>query len=153
MTRKINYEDDIFTLSLLVRTLRDVLKLEIDPEFFKERVVTDITFLDSSINKVYQSLVESPFFLKRSDHLKSMQKLKRSFAGLLDDIAGRRTPFAEFLAGIEERCRGLSEAHTRDAQEIRSSLSQSGVMEEEHMVSEDEFKILLSPHEEGPEAG
>jgi hypothetical protein len=153
MTRKINYEDDIFTLSLLVRTLRDILKLEIDPEFFKERVVADIAFLDSAINRVYQSLAASPFFVKRTDYLKAMQRLKRTFADLLDDISGRRTPFAEYLAGMEERCRGMSEAHARDALEIRSSLSQPGGLEEEHMVSEDEFKILLSPQEEGPEQG
>ncbi len=152
MTKKINYEDDIFTLSLLVRTLRDVLKLEIDPEFFKDRVVADIAFLDSAINRVYQSLAAGPFFLKRSDYLKAMQRLKRTFADLMDDISARRVPFAECLAGMEERCRGLSEAHSRDVLEIRSALSQSGGMEKEHMVSEDEFKILLSPQEEGPEA-
>ncbi len=153
MTRKINYEDDIFTLSLLTRTLRDMLKLEIDPEFFKERVSGDIVFLDSSINRVYQALDASPFFLKRSDYLKALQRLKRSFVDLLDDITARRVPFAEFLAGMEERCRGMSEAHGRDVLSIRSSLSQQGAAEEEHMVSEDEFKILLSPQEEGPEQG
>jgi len=42
MTRKINYEDDIFSLALQVRCLQDMLKLEIDPEFFRERVLGDI---------------------------------------------------------------------------------------------------------------
>ena len=39
MTRRINYEDDIFTLALQVRCLQDTLKLEIDPELFRERIL------------------------------------------------------------------------------------------------------------------
>jgi hypothetical protein len=153
MTKKINYEDDIFTLSLLVRTLRDIMKLEIDPEFFRERITADINYLDGCINRIYQTLTASPFFLKRSDHLKAMQRLKRSFGELLDDISLRRVPCAEFLADQAERCRGLSEAHARDASAIRSSLAQPGSFEEEHIVSEDEFRILMSPQEEETEKG
>ena len=153
MTRKINYEDDIFTLSLLVRTLGDVLKLEIDPEFFRERVETDISFLDSATNRIHQSLAASPFFLKKTEYLLAMQRLKRSFSELLGDIASRKLPFAEFLPGGETRYRGMADAHARDALEIRSSLTQDGGGEEEHMVSEDEFKILMSPPDEGTEQG
>jgi hypothetical protein len=149
MTRKINYEDDIFTLSLLLRTLGDVLKLEIDPEFFRERVESDIAFLDTAIGRIHQTLAASPFFLKKSEYLKGLQRLKRSFADLLKEIAAHTLPFAEFLPGAESRYAALAEAHARDALEIRTSLSQSGTGEEEQMVSEDEFKILMSPPEEG----
>ncbi len=41
MTRKINYEDDLFALSLIVRGLRDIARLEVDADLFAERVADD----------------------------------------------------------------------------------------------------------------
>ena len=39
MTRKINYEDDLFALSLLVRGLRDIAGLEVDADLFADDAV------------------------------------------------------------------------------------------------------------------
>ncbi len=149
MTKKINYEDDIFTLSLLVRSLNDMLRLDIDPEFFLRRIESDIAFLDSAINRIYQILSSGPFFVKRHEYLLSMQRLKRSFVDLLGAIADKRLPFAEHLAGSLEAFRRMSDAHAEDLNAISSALSQTKGQEEEHIVSEDEFKNLLSPMEEG----
>jgi hypothetical protein len=149
MTKKINYEDDIFTLSLMVRSLSDMLKLEIDPEFFLRRIESDIAFLDSAIGRVYQILTTGPFFVKRHEYLQSMQRLKRSFVELLSAVIDRRFPFAEHMTGSVEAFRRMSETHTADLSSINASLSQTKGQEEEHIVSEDEFKNLLSPMEEG----
>jgi hypothetical protein len=145
MTKKINYEDDIFTLSLFVRTLSDVLKLEIDSEFFRERIEGDITFIHSTIGRIFDTLSGAPLFLKRHEYLTEIQRLKRAFVDLLDAVIDGRFLFAEFLGGSAERFRGFRQVHEEDIALIRSVLSQSGGREEEHIVSEDEFKILLSP--------
>ncbi len=147
MTKKINYEDDIFTLSLLVRNLSDILKLEIDAEFFRERIDGDIAFIDATARRIHESLAESPVFLKRQEYLKGMQRMQRSFIGLLEAILEKRFPFAEFLQGQADRYRAIREAHEKDLGDINSALSRSSGLEEQHMVSENEFKILLSPTE------
>ena len=149
MTKKINYEDDIFTLSLLVRNLTDMLKLDIDPEFFLRRIESDIVFLDGAIGRVYQILTSGPFFVKRHEYLQSMQRLKRSFVELLSAIVDRRFPFAEHMSGSVDAYRRMCDAHNEDLSAINSSLSQTKGQEEEHIVSTDEFKNLLSPMEEG----
>ena len=90
MTRKINYEDDIFTLALQVRCLRDTLKLEVDPDLFKDRILGDILWIDSTIGRLFQSLRESSLYVKRQEHLKELQKLKRAFADALDALVEKR---------------------------------------------------------------
>jgi len=148
MTKKINYEDDIFAISLLLRGVSDIVKLDIDAEFFVERVDGDIRFIDSAIRRVFQSLSSGPFFLKRHDYLKDLQRLKRSFVELLDSLVEKRVPFSEFLSASAGRYREMRSANESDISDIRSRLSDSAGLEEEHMVSENEYKILLSPNDE-----
>jgi hypothetical protein len=152
MTRRINYEDDLFSLALQVRCLSDMLKLEIDPEFFRERIVGDVAWLDAAIGRVFQSLRGSPSFVGRQDHLREVQRLKQAFAGALGGIVQKRAPFASHLADRLESLREIQASHLRDAAEIRSLLTAgaSAPQEEEHMVSAEELKILFTPSEEEP---
>jgi hypothetical protein len=152
MTRRINYEDDLFSLALQVRCLGDVLKLEIDPEFFRERIVGDIAWLDATIGRVYQGLRAGPAFVGRQDHLRELQRLKQAFAEALVGIVQKRAPFAVHLADRLEGIQEIRDAHLRDAAEIRGLLAAgaTGPQEEEHMVSAEELKILFTPPEEEP---
>ena len=149
MTRKTNYEDDIFTLGVIVRSLTDILRLEIDPEYFRERVAADIAFVDSAVNRIQDSLGGGSFLLKRNEYLRAIQKVKRSFVDLLDSILDKRVAFAEHLEGLRERYVEMRQAHEMDIAQIRSTLSQSKSTDEEHIVSADEYKFLLTPTEEG----
>ena len=119
MTRKINYEDDIFSLALQVRCLQDILKLEIDPEFFRERVLGDISWADAMIAKVYQSLVASSLFVKRQEHLREIQKLKRAFVETIDSLLSRRVPFAQHVVDSTESLQAIRDAHEKDIGDIR----------------------------------
>lgn len=150
MTRKINYEDDIFSLALLVRCLQDILKLEIDPEFFRERVLSDIAWADSMIGRVYQGLLASSLFVKRQDHLREIQKLKRAFIEVLDGLLLKRVPFAEHVADSLDRLVAIREAHERDITDIKTTLAGRGqaAPEEEHMVSPEELKFLMTTPDE-----
>src|SRR5208337_1517880 len=144
MTRRINYEDDIFTLALQVRCLQDTLKLEVDPELFRERLLGDITWIDATIGRLYQSLKESSLFVKRQEHLKELQKLKRAFAGALDALVEKRAPFAVHIAEKSGELRAIRDSHLRDIEEIRSILAGKGAPEVEHMVSTEELKFLMT---------
>ncbi|MGA2977512.1 MAG: hypothetical protein ABSF77_19575, partial [Spirochaetia bacterium] len=62
MTRRINYEDDIFTVALQVRCLQDALKLEVDPDLFKDRLLGDVAWIDAISGRLYQSLRDSSLY-------------------------------------------------------------------------------------------
>ncbi len=150
MTRRINYEDDLFSLALQVRCLGDMLKLETDPEFFRERIVGDIAWLDATIGRVFQSLRGSPSFVGRQDHLREVQRLKQAFAEALGTIVQKRAPFAAHLADRVEGLREIQASHLREAAEIRGLLAAGtgAPQEEEHMVSAEELKILFTPSDD-----
>ena len=149
MTQRINYEDDIFILTLIIRTLRDITGLEADADLFRDKILGDIYFIDATMERIYESLKEFPSFLRRQEHLKDLRKLKTVLMELLDDIREGRTQFSNALQEHTEKLHAIREAHARDVAEIRDLLSRSaaGPAEGEQMVSEQELKILLSEDE------
>jgi hypothetical protein len=150
MTRRINYEDDIFTVALQVRCLQDALKLEVDPELFAERIAGDIGWIDAITGSLYRSLRESSLYVKRQEHLKELAKLKRYFSEALDAVLSRTAPLSGALLERLPGLRGIRDAHARDIADIKLLLEGKGSPEEEHIVSAEELKFLMTSDEEEP---
>jgi hypothetical protein len=148
MTRRINYEDDIFTVALQVRCLQDALKLEVDPDLFADRIAGDIGWIDSITGNLYRSLRESSLYVKRKEHLKELSKLKRYFAEALDTVLDRKAPLSEALLEKLPGLRGIRDAHARDISEIKGLLEGKASPDEEHIVSAEELKFLMTSDEE-----
>jgi hypothetical protein len=148
MTRRINYEDDIFTVALQVRCLQDALKLEVDPDLFAERIAGDIGWIDSITGNLYRSLRESSLYVKRKEHLKELGKLKRYFAEALDTVLDGKAPLSSALLEKLPGLRGLRDAHVRDMAEIRLLLEGRASPDEEHIVSAEELKFLMTSDDE-----
>ena len=144
MTRRINYEDDIFTLSLQVRCLQDTLKLEIDPELFRDRLLGDIAWIDATIGRIYQSLREGSRYVKRKEHLRDLGRLKGTFADTLDALAESAVPFSGHVKDRLDSVRQVRDAHRRDVLEIKTMLAGTDTPEQEHMVSAEELNLLMS---------
>lgn len=148
MTRRINYEDDIFSLALQVRCLQDTLKLEVDPELFRERILGDIAWIESTVARLYQSLRESSQYVKRQEHLKELQKLKRAFVTALDMLVENQSSFGEHLADKREELGTIRAAQGQDIDEIKALIAGKGAPEDEHMVSPEELAILMTAEED-----
>lgn len=148
MTRKVNYEDDIFTVALQVRCLQDALKLDVDPELFAERIAGDIGWIDSITGELYRSLRESSLYVKRQEHLKELAKLKRYFSEALDAVLNKKAPLADALLDKLPGLRAIRDAHSRDVADIRLLLEGKGSPEEEHIVSPEELKFLMTSDDE-----
>jgi len=150
MTRKINYEDDLFALSLIVRGLRDIVRLEVDVELFAGRVADDAAFVDAAAVRALAGLRASPFLVHRADHLRSLQKLLRNLAALLGELAGGRTPVAAALGMRSADLQARADARSRDAEAIDTLLEEPADVppDDPHVVSAEELRILTAPSEE-----
>jgi hypothetical protein len=148
MTRRINYEDDIFTVALQVRCLQDALKLEVDPELFADRIAGDIGWIDSITGNLYRSLRESLLYVKRKEHLKELAKLKRYFAEALDTVLDRKAPLSDALLDRLPGLRAIRDAHAREIAEIKVLLEGKASPDEEHIVSAEELKFLMTSDDE-----
>jgi len=152
MTKQINYEDDIFYLLLIIRRLADGLKLTIDGDIFSGKIVDDILFLDEAVDKVSGLLKESQSFLKKEENLRNLKKVKRLFIELLDDIIEKKISIAYYFTDIIDNFKKIREKQRETTVEIDTELENmsGGKKEGQQIVSEEEFKFLLS-HEQDEE--
>jgi len=150
MTRRVNYEDNIFYLTLVFRGIAAGLKLNIDTELYRERILEDIRFLDRTCSNIYQSLKANHLMIDRLAHIKGMQKLNSNLIALLEDILKERFPLASALEqdfDLLQRIQSNREVELAGLKEMVTRLGESGV-DQEQIVSEKEFKFLLSSEEE-----
>jgi hypothetical protein len=140
----IHYQDDLFSLSVLVKSLDLILSTETDPDYFAERVGTDIEFLDRSL-RVFGSLLEqNTLLIERAEYLKLLERTVKSFLGVLDRLSGSGYPRAQSFAGEGQRL-GAAVAEQRAllrrlVEILRSSLAEDA---ETELVSQDELSELL----------
>jgi hypothetical protein len=144
MPQMIHYQDDLFSLSALVKSLDLILATETDPEYFAERVDGDIAFLDLSLRAFGSLLEQNTLLVERPEYLKLLERTVKAFIGLLDRLSGAGYPRARAFAGDGRRV-GSAAAEQRAllgrlGELLRSSLAGDA---ETDIVSQDEMSQLL----------
>ncbi len=151
MRRKTNYADNIFFLAIMLKTLRNGFKLDLDAEYFLHKFNAEISFVKESLDMILASLKRSSHMIKRLEYMRNLYRVERDFALLLDDVATQRLPFSAAFKPFVDSYREVRKGHLKDISEIRKVLSDGGKqgIADEYTVSEQEFKSLLA--EEGYE--
>lgn len=144
MPQKTHYQDDLFFLSLLARTLEAGLSVEADPEYFRERVEGDMRFIDGNLRNFGQMLAQSSHLIDRIEYLKLLERTSRSFTTCLQKLRDGAYPNAASYAADREGLAGLIAGQRALLAELDGLLRQAGQGENEtDLVSSDELSELL----------
>ncbi len=150
MTKRVNYEDNIFFLDLILKQIKSASKLNMDAEVFYEKIIGDINFLSGTVEKIFISLKMNTQLINRLDYLKNLQKFNGQFIQFLEDTISEELPFFHHMKGHFEEFKSIKENRLQEITEIKEIIigSLASKEEMEQIVSEEEFKYLLS-NEEG----
>ena len=144
MPQMIHYQDDLFSLSVLVKSLDLVLSTETDPDYFAQRVESDIGFLDESLSAFGSLLTQNALLIERADYLKLLQRTVKAFIGVLERLSGsgypRSAAFTSEAMRLEAVAKGQRMLLTELDELLRSSLAGDN---ETDLVSQDEMSELL----------
>ncbi len=152
MAEKIHYDDNIFFMTALIRTLDDAVNLSVDADYFAEKVLEDTLFLDTSIQKLYSSLKENTHLISRDAYLHSIMKLKKAYGKLLENLLSTTGNFAAHFETMRPKIRRIAAGHLNDVNEVRKDLNEVKKSKVDNdMISYDELNFLMSPMEESPE--
>ena len=149
MTKRVNYEDNIFFLDLILKQLINASKLNIDREIFYEKILRDTYFLNKTAKSIFSSLRMNTQLINRLDYLKNLQKFNRQFVQFLEDMISKELPLTNHLKDHFEEFKVIEENHLLELEEIKEIIIGSLASDEEadQIVSEEEFKSLLSNEE------
>jgi hypothetical protein len=149
MSHKVNYGDNIFFLNMKVRTLKNGLRLDIDKDLFLEKINEEILFIVVAVEKIYQLLKESSLIVNRLDSLKSIQRLKGQIISLLTSILDGHASCSSLMEDRYSQYKTVRENFLHNIEEIKSIITgiNEKAMEEQYIISEEEYKYLLSNDE------
>ncbi|MDR3200881.1 MAG: hypothetical protein LBT68_05425 [Spirochaetales bacterium] len=151
MATKIHYGDNIFYIESLIKTLKNGLSLEIDPEYFAERIHDDLLFSGAVLNRIYVSLKSNAHLITRNEYLRSLLRAKRDFTGLLENIIEKKLPLAASLETGFPKLKICRAEQVRDIEEIKAYIEnrrREDPVSEDDVISGEEFRFLLPPVEQ-----
>jgi hypothetical protein len=144
MPQKTHYQDDLFFLSVLAKTLDSGLSVEADPEYFRERVAGDIFFIDSSLRSFCEMLAQNSHLIERTEYLKLLERTTRSFSASIERLLAGGYPMSEAYEAYRPQFKGILLGQKALLGELSEILRSTGQGENEtDLVSSDELSELL----------
>jgi hypothetical protein len=144
MSQMIHYQDDLFSLSVLVKSLDLILSTDTDPDYFAMRVATDLDFLDKTLEAFCTLLEQNTLLIERAEYLKLLERTVKTFIGVLGRLEGAGYPRAQAFAGDGARLAAVAAGQRALLGRLGALLSSSLTEDAEtDLVSQDELSELL----------
>ena len=88
MTKRINFEDNIFILMVRIRMIQDLLTLDTDPDLFFQKTLDDFEFIGRCLELLLGNLMENQRLIEREDFLDHLSDVEWQFSQVLVDFLG-----------------------------------------------------------------
>jgi hypothetical protein len=145
MGKRINFEDNIFVLNTRIRGIRDLLLLDVDPDFFLEKTLDDLEFIDNTLSILLDNLTGNERYIERGEQFHNILETERFLSEVLQTMfSGDGTVSVGKFPVIQDRIT-LIWNHSLDRCRIIESLlfEKTEVTSAEPLVSRDELSELL----------
>jgi hypothetical protein len=146
---EINFEDNLYFLRMKIQDLSEGLKLDLSPDFYLDRYIEDIFFIDGSLGRIYTHLKEGINLIQKSKYYHLIIKIKQSFYTLLQTLIEEQTAFTPGLQPHFEQLRERSSIHEKDIRIIQKAISEmvNTTEEQEELITGEELNFLWTQEE------
>ncbi|MCP5453959.1 MAG: hypothetical protein H7A27_08260 [Spirochaetaceae bacterium] len=145
MPHVIHYEDDIFIIDAMVRTLCDASRLEPDPDVLGDAMLSIAKLADASLRRARDLVLMNEHQVDRPESLRLLARTTRSFADSVTTLLRPDAPLGRHLASSADELARMASAQRAAASELADALRQAtgeDASPEDH-VSGDELSELL----------
>jgi hypothetical protein len=151
----IHYDDSIFFLADMIKTLKNGLSLDIHSDFFIDRIVSDIEFIHNLLHTIAGLLKGNTQILGREDSLRHLSKTTRAFVSVLTALKEGKIGNSLDLSPFFPLYDTMIDSYKPVLSDIRVILTEADDSDgNTELVSQEEFKFLLmteEPDERPPE--
>jgi hypothetical protein len=144
MNKRINFEDTIFILTIRIKMIKDLLRLDIDSGLFYRQTMSDMEFISSVLDIMTEKFLSNLKFIDRETEGDNLLDAEWQFSQLLNEVSNNTSPFSQI---------NFPETHTwidklkKDSSKRRKQLEESSVSLDqsttEPVVSNAELNGLL----------
>lgn len=148
MGARIHYEDDLFFLHSMLKTLDSGLRLSIDPEYFRDKVLEDLFFIEGLLMRVFAALKDNTMLLRRATYLRSLRRTVVACIELVSRMIDGDLGQGIVTDAYHEKLHSVVLNHEQIVREIDGILDSSGPEERTNdIVSSEEYSYLLASGE------
>ncbi len=152
MSAKIHYQDDLYFLHSLIRQLDSGLRLELDAEFFWDKILEDVFFVDATLLRLFARLKDNDYLIHRVEYLRNLRRTGTAFLDFLVRIQEDNRPFSRHINSYQEKINQTRRSHLEMRRGIDAILHELEPDEEtSDIVSSREFDFLLAADREDPD--
>lgn len=145
MPHVIHYEDDIFIIDAMVRTLCDASRLEPDPDVLGDAMLSVAKLADASLRRARDLVLMNEHQVDRPESLRLLARTTRAFADAVTALLRPDAPLGRHLASSADELARMASAQRAAASELADALrlaTGEDASPEDH-VSGDELSELL----------
>ena len=144
MNKQVNFEDTIYILNVMIRMIRDLLKLDTDAGVFLRKTMEDLEFTGSVLEELTVKLAAHPDLPSRENEAINLSDVQWQYSRLLDEVCGEASPFFGLLTPeIRRRINVLVSENSARRKYLDESLLQPENPNDEPVVSQAEMCGLL----------
>jgi len=150
MEQKIDYNDNIFLLSLKLKLIEDSLKLNLDTYFYISNIKSDIFFISEGIERYFNALIKNTILIDRTETLKNLKRLVSKFINLLVQLTDKDNDYSKHFDELTDKYNKSISIFNDFEDQIKSIITDYSIktQDEKLIISENEYKVLFSNEDE-----
>ena len=144
MNKRVNFEDNVFILTMRVRMIRDTITLDADPGLFLEKILDDICFTDQILRTLLAYLQQNERLTTRDEFLEHFSELEWQFSQVIGELLNHDGNISiREIPSVQEKLIAFRNS-SQDRRQTAEKLSlYNNYKEGDPVVSSDEITELL----------
>jgi hypothetical protein len=144
MIKHINFEDNLFILTGMVRVIRDSLILDTASELFMPQTIDNLGFIDQTLATLLTRLTNNTYLINRNEQFDNFSVIEAEYSQvLLQFMTGSGNISATQFPAFKEKITTLQTNSQERKKIIDDSYSATSEEESETLISSDEYDALL----------
>ena len=145
MTQYIHYEENIFMLNDLLRHMQRILKIDIDSNYFLEKIKSDLIFAEEKLSSLYEALKDSTLQLDKVRYFRHLYKTKSLFLEITSSILNNNTGKSLDFSDFHERLHEAEREQEFEQNDIGNYLAKTDNNDlDTNLISQEELMFLMS---------
>jgi hypothetical protein len=150
MAQRVHVQDDLFFLAISLKTIQDGFNLDLDSEYFQQKLAADLGFIHSAHEGIYDFLQENPRLINRQEYLAALLDNISTYSAFLSGVMNKDFPLSACFESSFPQFKVYWDRDREIISEIQAALSLSAASDQgqSDLVSRDELSGLLGPDDE-----
>ncbi|WP_028973329.1 hypothetical protein [Spirochaeta cellobiosiphila] len=144
MKTTINYEENLFYIDSIIKTIEQGLTVSIDTEITYEHIKAQFQYIDQALGKIYSSLEETPNIKQKALYIKLLINVKLNYIQLLDRIITNKFDMSPDFEVQMDTYRSIIRNHKTDIDLLKKTIKQDKEHSPEDVISSAELDFLLA---------